>query len=519
MYSDLPLNIILVEDEPAHAEAICRAFRAAVPEVSIRLAESLSDYRALLLQQTPDVAILDMNLPDGSALDVLSAPAETLAFPVVAMTSFGNEEVAVAAMKAGALDYIVKSPEAFLAMPKNIASVMREWKLILERKSLEKKMMDVQKLESLGVLAGGIAHDFNNLLMAILGHADLALSKMNPETPGREHILEIEMATRRAADLCRQMLAYSGKGKFIVETVDLQKIIEEMAHMLKTSISKKAQLIMNFGKDLPPFKADVTQIRQILMNLVINASEAIGDGSGVIEISTGHFISKDVTRSELSHIEDLPPGHYLFVEVADTGCGMSRDVIAKIFDPFFTTKFTGRGLGMSAVIGIVKAHSGLLQIKSSPGEGSRFTVILPALPGASIDSVRPDDSSLAWSSGGTVLLVDDEEVLLALGSMMLEALGVKVLKACDGWEALQVFKEHQSEIRCVLLDLTMPHMDGAEAFSELRKINPDVKIVLASGFSEHEIENRFAGKNLSGVLQKPYSLDSLRKVLARVFNG
>lgn len=518
MYSDLPFNIILVEDDPAHAEAICRAFRALSPEVSIRLADSLSSYKALLKQQLPQLAILDMNLPDGSALEVLAAPAEALAFPVVAMTSFGNEEVAVAAMKAGALEYIVKSPEAFLAMPKTIASVMREWKLILERKSLEKKMMDVQKLESLGVLAGGIAHDFNNLLMAILGHADLALSKINPETPGRDHILEIEVATRRAADLCRQMLAYSGKGKFIVETVDLQKIIEEMTHMLKTSISKKAQLIMNFGKDLPPFKADVTQVRQVLMNLVINASEALGDSSGAIEISTGHFISKEVIKSGISQIDDLSPGHYLFVEVADTGCGMSKDVIAKIFDPFFTTKFTGRGLGMSAVIGIVKAHNGLLQIKSSPGEGSRFTVILPALPGASIDSVRQDDAKSVLKSGGTILLVDDEEILLALGAMMLEALGMKVLKACDGWEALQVYKKHQSEIRCVLMDLTMPQMDGAEAFSELRKIDPCVKIVLASGFSEHEIENRFCGQNLSGVLQKPYSLDSLRKVLGRVFN-
>lgn len=516
--TEKPLRIILLEDEPAHAEAIMRSFRNSNSPMKISAAGSLNEYLSLISVEEPDIAIMDMNLPDGSAFDLLEGPLENSAFPVIVMTSYGNEEVAVNAMKAGAIEYVVKSPEAFIAMPKTVASVLREWKLIQERKALEKKMMDVQKLESLGVLAGGIAHDFNNLLMAILGHADLALTKMEELSPGREHILEIGVATRRAAELCRQMLAYSGKGKFVVESIDLQHIIEEMAHMLKTSISKKSQLILNLHSGLPPTRGDATQIRQVLMNLVINASEALEGNTGLIEVNTGVMNATESVKSNVAHVDDLPPGKYVFIEVIDTGCGMSEEIQKKIFDPFFTTKFTGRGLGMSAVLGIIKGHSGTLQIKSRLGEGTTFRVILPAFE----DSITVNNSdepadNREWKGHGTVLLVDDEETLRLLGKMMLESLGFKVLQASDGWEAVQIYREHSSEIGCVLLDLTMPHMDGAEAFSEIRKIHPQARIVLASGFSEHEIETRFADKNPSGFLQKPYGFDNLRQVLAKVF--
>lgn len=512
------LKILLLEDEPAHVEAIMRSFRSCNENFALSAAGSLSEYLKMIADHEPDIAIMDMNLPDGSAFDLLGGPIENSAFPVIVMTSYGNEEVAVNAMKAGAIEYVVKSPEAFMAMPKTVASVMREWKLIQERKALEKKMMDVQKLESLGVLAGGIAHDFNNLLMAILGHADLALTRMDETSPGREHILEIGVATRRAAELCRQMLAYSGKGKFVVEHIDLQHIIEEMAHMLKTSISKKAQLILNLHAGLPLTRGDATQLRQVLMNLVINASEVLEGHTGLIEITTGELNVSEAVKSGVAHVDDLPPGRYVFIEVTDTGCGMSDEVQKKIFDPFFTTKFTGRGLGMSAVLGIIKGHSGTLQIKSRPGEGTRFRVVLPACEDLIVPkTVEVQAENRDWRGSGTILLVDDEETLLLLGKMMLESLGFKVLQACDGWEAVQVFRQHRDEIGCVLLDLTMPHMDGVEAFSELRKIDSQAKIVLASGFTEHEIEARFADKSPSGFLQKPYGFDSLRHTLAKIF--
>lgn len=513
---DLPLNLILVEDEPAHAEAICRAFRTSIPEARVRLAGSLNEFRAMLITEEPEVAILDMNLPDGSALDFLISADEAKSFPVVVMTSFGNEEVAVNAMKAGALEYIVKSPDAFQAMPRTISSVIREWKLLIERKSMEKKMIDVQKLQSLGALAGGIAHDFNNLLMSILGHADMALSKMPPDSPEREHVLEIATATRDAANLCGQMLAFSGKGKFIVETIELKRVIEKVAQILKTSVSKKAQLELNLADNLPAFAGDATQIGQVLMNLVINASEALDENAGVIKVSTGEFSSQDVIKSCVPSLEDLPPGHFLFVEVSDTGCGMTDEVISKIFDPFFTTKLSGRGLGMSAVIGIIKAHFGTLQINSVVGKGSKFKIILPVVENKQ-ESILPQPilDTPALNETGTILMVDDEETLLAVGGMMLDTLGLKVLKARNGWDALQIFKEKKAEISCILLDLNMPYMDGEEAFTELRKLDPNVKIILASGFSEQEIEKRFAGKNLNGVLKKPYDLGSMLNVLAR----
>ena len=296
-----------------------------------------------------------------------------------------------------------------------------------------------QKLESLGVLAGGIAHDFNNILMAIIGNADLALMRINKESPAVENLHRIEQAAARAADLAKQMLAYSGKGKFVVENVDLNTLLEEMLHMLEVSISKKAVLRLNLHQPLPPVEADATQMRQIVMNLVINASEAIGDKSGVIAITTGCM---DCDRNYLKDVwldENLADGLYVYLEIADTGCGMDKETLAKLFDPFFTTKFTGRGLGMAAVLGIVRGHKGAIKVYSEPGRGTTFKILLPA-SGRPAELFNGDSHTDDWQGSGTVLLVDDEETVRGIGAEMLKELGFTAITAGDGREAVEIFK-------------------------------------------------------------------------------
>jgi len=380
-----------------------------------------------------------------------------------------------------------------------------------DRLNMEKQLLHTQKLESLGVLAGGIAHDFNNLLMAIIGNADLALMRVNKESPVIDNLHKIEQAAARAADLAKQMLAYSGKGKFVLENIDLNILLEEMLHMLEVSISKKAVLRFNLHQPLPSVEADPTQMRQIIMNLVINASEAIGDKSGVIAITTGCM---DCDRNYLKDVwldENLSGGLYVYLEIADTGCGMDNAVMAKIFDPFFTTKFTGRGLGMAAVLGIVRGHKGAIKVYSEHSKGSSFKILLPA-SGKPIEIFNSDSNHDNWKGVGKVLLVDDEETVRGIGSEMLHELGFTPITANDGRDALDIILS-TPDISIVILDLTMPHMDGEQCFQEIRKIKSDVKVIMSSGFNEQEVTQKFVGKGLAGFIQKPYKLSVLKEAI------
>ena len=396
-----------------------------------------------------------------------------------------------------------------------------------ERLSLERQMLHAQKLESLGVLAGGIAHDFNNLLMAILGNADLALQELSPHAPARENIDAIEKASRRAASLAKQMLAYSGKGKFIIEPIELNEFVQEMAHMLEVSISKKAVLKFNFADNIPVFEGDPTQIRQVIMNLIINASEAIEDMSGIIAISTGAMVC---TREYLETTDfaknfglttQLPEGVYVYLEVADTGCGMDLETQQKLFDPFFTTKFTGRGLGMAAVQGILRGLGASIKVYSEVGKGTTFKILFPVTEntlGSDLKSVG-DGEVESVNAHGTVLIADDEETVCAVGKMMLERIGFKVLTAANGRQAVEVFKQHSNAITLVLLDLTMPHLGGEEVFREIRLIKPDAKVIISSGYNEMDTTQQFAGKGLAGFIQKPYTSKELKALLADVLKN
>lgn len=383
------------------------------------------------------------------------------------------------------------------------------------RKQLETQIQQAQKLESLGLLAGGIAHDFNNLLVGILGNADLALHDLSPTSPGRDYLADIVTAAQRAAELCKQMLAYSGKGKFVVRAVDVSRSVEEMLHLLQVSISKSVILKFNFEPNLPTVEADVTQLRQVIMNLITNASEAIGDRSGIITVSTG---AMDCTREYLheTYLDDsLTEGVYVTVEISDTGQGMDELTREHIFDPFFTTKFTGRGLGLAAVLGIVRGHKGAIKVYSEPGKGTTFKVLLPASDQPAEDGTEETSEATEWKSEGTVLVVDDEETVRALAKRMLASIGIEVLTAEDGQVGVDLYRENMSTISLVLLDMTMPRLDGKEAFRQMRSINPDVRVILTSGYNEQEVTSSFAGKGIAGFIQKPFRRDALVEVVRK----
>ena len=378
-----------------------------------------------------------------------------------------------------------------------------------ERRRLEKQVQHAQKLESLGVLAGGIAHDFNNLLVGILGNADLALFDLPPGDARRRHLDPIVVSAQRAAELCKQMLAYSGRGHFVVQPVDLSAIVREMSDLLSVSVSKKAKLSFDFQENLPAVHADVTQLRQIVMNLITNASEAIGEQGGEIHLTTGAQEYNEKALHENYLGDDLPAGTYVTLEVRDTGCGMDEPTQKRLFDPFFTTKFAGRGLGMAAVLGIVRRHQGTVKVRSAPGKGTAFTVLLPAsedLPQGTREDIPFDHE---WRGEGLVLVVDDEDSVRFTARSLLERAGYSVLEAEDGQQALNIFREHAAEIRVVLLDMTMPHLGGEETFHALRDIRPDVRVILSSGFNEQETVTHFAQQGLAGFLQKPYRAQAL----------
>ncbi len=383
-----------------------------------------------------------------------------------------------------------------------------------EHKELDNRIRETQKLESLGVLAGGVAHDFNNLLLAIIGNADLARMSLPRTSPVREHLVDIETAARRAADLCRQMLAYSGRGKFMPERLSLNEVIQNTLPMLEVSVSKRVALRTQLARDLPPIEADTGQMRQLLMNLVVNASEAIGEDYGVVTLATG-LRNCDERYFKTSYLSDkLAPGTYAYLEVTDTGCGMDDETRERIFEPFFSTKFTGRGLGMPAVLGIVRGHSGAIKVYSEPGKGSTFLVLFPALEPQPADELSGgEEQQTDWKGVGTVLLVDDEDSVRSVGKRMLVRAGFDVLLARDGIEAMELFRQHADEITCVILDMTMSNMNGEECFRKLREIRADIPVILSSGYTEQIVSEHFAGDVPAGFIQKPYVLGNLVEAL------
>jgi PAS domain S-box-containing protein len=405
---------------------------------------------------------------------------------------------------------VVGGRRFFLSICRDVSERLRAE---AEQRALEARMQQAQKLESLGLLAGGVAHDFNNLLMGILGHLEVALADSPEDSPVREDLLAIEKAARRAADLSHQMLAYSGRGRFVIQPFDVGALVEEMGRIVSASMSKKVALRFTLA-ETPPVLGDVTQFRQVAMNLLLNAAEAIGDRDGTIAVSTGRL-----DRARLAPLPgdaELPEGEHVWLEIADDGCGMEPATLARVFDPFFTTKFMGRGLGLAAVQGIVRSHKGAIEVRSEPGKGTTFRVLLPVAAAAVAAAPEAQRQPTGWRGHGLVLLADDEELVRTIAGRVLERLGFEVLTAADGEAAVALFTAHQARVRCTILDLTMPRLDGEEALHAILRLDPKAKVILASGYEEPAVTRRFEGKGLAGFLHKPFRSETLAATLEQV---
>jgi two-component system CheB/CheR fusion protein len=377
-----------------------------------------------------------------------------------------------------------------------------------ERRRLEKQLLEAQKMESLGVMAGGIGHDFNNLLMGVLGNVALGAGELAADSPALPYMQAIRETAVRLSDLTRQMLAYAGKGSFMLAPVSLTRVVESIASLLHVSLPKTARVNYALAEDLPCVEGDEAQFGQVVMNLITNAAEALGgqDGDIVVRTSAVSRTSEELAGFLLG--ENLPPGEYVYLEVADTGAGMDSATRARIFEPFYSTKFTGRGLGLAAVIGIVRGHRGAIELESEVGRGTRFRVYFPKSD-AMLTAPKVQAASAAWRSTGLALVVDDEPVVRRTTGAMLRRIGFEVLTAPDGQEAVTLVRERGRELRLVVLDLTMPRMDGLRAAEELETACPSAKILVSSGYDEAECLKRFAGRKIAGFLHKPYDLDSL----------
>lgn len=389
---------------------------------------------------------------------------------------------------------------------------------ITNRKISEEALLNAQKLESIGTLAGGIAHDFNNLMNSVLGQSALALHKLPKESPAASNILKAIKSSERVADLTKQLLAYSGRGKFFIEEIDLNALVHENIQMLELSISKTTELRLDLCAPAPHVVCDSSQIQQVLMNLIMNGNEAVLPNPGTIIIHTD-ILTLDHESLEYSKFTAiaLPPGRYARLKVSDTGCGMTQETLSKIFDPFFSTKFTGRGLGLAAVLGIVKGHHGGLRITSDVGKGTMFEILFPlAVRSKANDGSERKAAPSIQGNGNTILVIDDEPSVIELLEDMLPAANFAVISSADPVTGIEIFRKQHQQISMVILDFSMPKMSGKAVFEELLKIDSTVKVLLCSGYSEEETMSGFTDRRPAGFFQKPYRTDELMQKAAEI---
>jgi signal transduction histidine kinase len=508
MAGGAPLRVLLVEDSEEDADLIVLELKRGGYDPTYRRVDEAAAMASALEEQW-DIVLSDYSMPQFSLIDALSlAHQKQSDLPFVIVSATIGEEAAVEAMKAGASDYVLKHRLSRLVPA--VKRELRESDLRRERRTLEDQLRHAQKLESLGLLAGGVAHDFNNLLTGILGNASLVLDMMDPQPPVRGMLEDVIRASERAADLTRQLLAYAGKGKFVIEPVDVSMLVKDISELIRTSVPRTVELVLHLDAQLPAVEGDCSQIQQLVMNLILNAVEATGEKIGTVRVSTR---LRDVRAGDrLSQFHPTPPapGEYVEIEVTDDGCGMNDEVKGQIFDPFFTTKFTGRGLGLAAALGIVRGHKGSIRVDSVEHQGSTFTVLLPAIAAVVSPTIeRHNELGKRAAAGGVVLIVDDEEVVRRAARTALEHAGYSVFEAADGRDGADLFSRLHDRLSAVLLDLTMPRMDGHEVWRYIRRLRPDMKVVISSGFEESDALKHFAQEPDLHFIQKPYTAGSL----------
>jgi signal transduction histidine kinase len=488
----------------------------------------LEEFASLLQKDAAAGLLAEEALNGGGSSILLKALREQPAWsdvPLILMTGRRGPSPGVSKLlQKGGNITLLERPVRMQTLNSAVASALRQrqrqYELrdrLVEDQRTEERLRQTQKLESLGILAGGIAHDFNNLLTGIIGNISMALDWEPPDSPRRKYLEDAIDASERTANLTRQLLAYSGKGRFAIQDVDLSEVVRQINSLIQTSISKNVQVVLNLASALPVVEADSTQLQQIVMNLIINAAEAIGpEADGLVVVETGRAkIDQSYLRNTLG-ADGACPGEYVYVEVRDSGSGIDQATLPKIFDPFFTTKFLGRGLGLAAVLGIVRSHHGALKVQSTPEKGSTFRVLFPAAHSAH-SQPRLELRSRDLAGSGTILVVDDEEIVRTIARNTLESWGYRVLLAENGQIAADLFGREAGEISMVLLDLTMPVMNGEQTLQRLQHIRPDVKVMLTSGYDQADAMSRFRGAGLAGFIQKPYTARQLAESVKRVF--
>ncbi|MFA6221756.1 MAG: response regulator [Desulfomonilaceae bacterium] len=547
-------KVLIVDDEKDFSDILFRVVKQA--GFTALVANDGTMALDMIHSGLPDIVLLDIRMPGTDGFDVIRQIKEREEYsdiPIIFISASTEVKQRVEGLKLGAVDFITKpidheellvrvqthlemsrlrarlenqTADLQLANEKLRNEISERKRLETERLEIERKVLHAQKLESLGVMAGGIAHDFNNLLMVVLGNLGLALEDLPLDSEARQDVENAIQAAERSAELSRQMLIYTGSILNSPVALDLNEWLNRNSVLLKLGVSEQVTLNLAIGNALPPIRVDADQIQRLIMNILINASEAIGDKNGEVRLSTGVM---DGNEGYLSHsrVEIKPePGRFVFLDISDTGCGMDLETLRKVFDPFFTTKFTGRGLGLAEALGIVKGHRGALIVDSQIGKGTSVRVLFPALQEAQATSVQVTDIVETKVPGldtinrrKTILLVDDETEVRNLTVRRLGVLGYDTITSVDGEDGVSVFRERLNEIDLVILDFTMPRMNGVEAFGELIRIKPDVKVILSSGYTEDVILQSFPDRRPASILRKPYDMNILKAELDRVLGA
>lgn len=514
-------KVLLVEDDPADAVLFQRLLvGGGLEPATISHCSDLATALQTSVEEEFDVVLLDLTLPDSSGIDSVNRFITNRPdLPVVVLTGDANLELAGQALRVGAEDFLFKGETAHGAL------LLRSLQYAVERKQtraeilkLEMHLAKAQRLEGMEVLAGGIAHDFNNLLVGIMGNASMALSELPATSEVRSMIAGIERAALAAAELTRQMLAYAGKGRFVVEVADLSVLVSDTEELLRASTNENASIRFDVSAEPLLVRMDATQIQQILMNLVMNASEALDGAPGSISVATGRTNIESEYVTSLEYNQQLQPGAYAFLEVTDSGSGMDSETKARIFDPFFSTKFAGRGLGLAASLGIARGHNGAVRVYSELEQGTSIKLFLPLSQDTNVRENVQQTPPKVRAVLRRLLVADDNDAVRQVARRALNRAGYDVVTAADGLEALKLFQTHSGEVDAVLLDMTMPNMNGEETCRQLRQLDPTIPIVMMSGYNEQEVIRKLSGRGLAGFLQKPFMPASLVQKIDELFD-
>jgi signal transduction histidine kinase len=505
-------EILLIDDEPHEYILFQKKFEILLrDDFNISYIQNLEDLKKEA--KIYDLIFIDYHIGPNTGIDVLNylKGKKDTSFKILLTGSIENESI-VEGFRIGLDDYISKNNLNVPEMERLLRYYRQIKKEQQEKQELEQQVLHSQKLESLGIMAGGIAHDFNNLLTAMMGNA--CLGRLQKESSIKnEFFRKIDYSARRAAELCNLMLAYSGKGNFKINNININSLTKEISSLFRATISKKININYYLSEGELNIKGDSAQITQVIMNLVTNAADALQDKKGHISIKTGVRYCDEIYFSNSYASENMKNDHYAFIEVTDNGSGMDEETIKRMFDPFFTTKFTGRGLGLSAVLGIVKAHKGCINVYSELGHGTSIKVIFPV--NKEVFKIKEKLALKVNKSLNdmTILIVDDEDDVLNAIHNGLEYYGCKVITAVNGKDALEKYKKFYDSIHIIITDLMMPEMNGAEFLTEIKKLDEKIPIIVMSGYSEEEVLSRYIRENKVDFVQKPFSIHHLLKLI------